>query len=247
MESVALDLWTRATILWRLRNDEPRRIETMNRIIRMWGRHAFGIARRVLHLELVVEGEPPREGRYLVVSNHQSSVDIATLFTVFDALNLKFVAMRQLSRGAPAVSAALRSGGFVFVGGRGRAADVAALTRFSQNLERWDGSAVIFPEGGRTQDGSLRRFASAGIRIIRRTARLPVLPVTIDGLWRAPTVRDARHLVGGRVTVRIGAPIPFDAGENSRELTDRIERTIREHLESIRAAPHSVEGVGPFG
>ncbi len=232
--ALSLEAWMRVILLWRGR-DEVGRIRTVNGLFQVWGRASFWVGRAILGLRVQVEGRVPDTGRYFIVSNHQSSIDVPMLISIFRGQNLKFVAMEELRYWKPAVSLALRVGGCAFVAKQSLGADLRALRRFGQELHRFDGSAVIFPEGKRTFDGSILPFTFAGTEAVRATARLPMLPVTIDGLWKARTLRGYRHIVGNRVTVRISEPVPFEETPRApRETYRRIEQEIRRNMDEIR-------------
>lgn len=238
--AVAFDLWVRVRILFPLRRREERRIAALNRAVRAWGISTFAVSRIGLGLRVRVQGTTPSSGRFLVLANHQSSVDIPALIATLRGLDLKFVAWEELRRGKPGVSVTLRHGGFAFVAKRRLGDDLAALRGFAVNLERHNGSPVLFPEGRRSDDGALRPFALAGAEIVRRTARLPILPVTLDGLHEARTIRTLHRAVGSRVTIRVSEPIPFDrTRRDPRDAFDRIEHEIRGNLEEIRARTRS--------
>lgn len=232
--SVSLDLWTRFMVLPFQRTPEQR-IAAINRLAHLWGRVSFWLSRTFLGLRVTVEGQAPASGRCFILSNHQSSLDIALLISIFKAQNLKFVAMEELKHGKPLVSLALRNGGFAIVAKRDRDADLAHLDDFGRNLERFDGSPIIFPEGQRTLDGEVLPFHLAGTEVIRRRACLPMVAVTIDGLWRARTIKEFDRIIGSHVTVRIGESIPNDEIEKApRETYARIEHRIRNDIEDIR-------------
>jgi len=236
--SVALDLWFRLVVLPRHRNDARSIAAATNRLVRLWGIVSFRICRVGLGLKVEVEGEPPPDGRVFVLSNHQSSMDIPALISLFRSHNLKFVAMEELRYGKPAVSIGLRNGGFVFVAKRNLGEDLAALREFAGGLESFEGSPLIFPEGRRTDDGSILPFHWAGSEIIRRTARLPLVPVTIDGLSEARTLKRYHLVVGARVTIRISPAISFEESERDPRATfQSIEETIRRNMDEIRSRP----------
>ncbi len=223
----ALDLWLRFWALLAYRRAETRRIRAFNRATRIWGDVLFGAARWALGLEVSVEGRIPASGRYLIVANHQSSLDVPFLLTTFRALNLKFVAMEQLRHGKPVISIVLRHGGFVCVGKKSIGEDLGALTRFAADLPRFDGSPVIFPAGGLERDQGARRFYLAGIEVLRRGSRLAILPVAIDGMSGSPTIGGYLRLAGARVTMRIGEPVSFEeAGRDPRATYGAIEEWI---------------------
>lgn len=240
VSAIVLDLWLRVGVLYRFRRDEARRIAGVNRIQKVWGAAIFRVARVFLGLRVRVEGSPPPSGRYLVVSNHQSSLDIPLLITTLRSLDLKFVAMEKLRSGHLVISAVLRHGGAAFVKKESYAEDLVELTRFGRDVERWNGSPLIFPEGGLARDGVLRPFRLAGIEAVRRAARLPLLPVTVEGLWPAPSIHEYWKVLGASVTVRIGEPIPCEAVDaDPRAAYDAIEEATRRNLAEIRAAAGS--------
>lgn len=233
--ALALDGWLRVFVLWRHRNDEKRRLDGVHRIQRLWGITIFGVARRFLKLHVAVDGTPPSVGRFLVVSNHQSSLDIPLLISTLRGLNLSFVAMEQLRHGHPVISPVLRHGGAVFVKKESLSEDFVALDRFGRDVAGYDASPLIFPEGGLARDGNLRPFRPAGIEVVRRTSRLPLLPVTVEGLWPAPSIHEYGRLMGARVTVRIGSPIPCEEVDaDPRGAYERIEAEMRKVIERIR-------------
>ena len=227
VSALTLDLWLRCFVLFAYRRDESKRLAAFNWATRVWGDVLFGAAAWAVSLDVKVEGNVPEAGRFLIVANHQSSLDIPFLITTLRAQNLKFVAMEQLRRGKPVISIVLRHGGSVCVGKQNVGEDLAALTRFAAELSRLDGSPVIFPAGGLERDQGARRFYLAGIEVLRRGARLPILPVAIDGLSKAPTTGSLLRLAGARVTMRIGEPIPFeDAGRDPRATYVALEKWI---------------------
>src|SRR5262245_17535471 len=120
-----------------------------NALIRFWARGTWALARGLMRLRLEARGDVP-EGRFLVVANHQSTVDILVLFHLFDGKNLKFLVKRDLLRSGSIVATALSQGGFGVVDfddGRGT---IARLLGFCRDLRSWEGTAVIFPEGARS-------------------------------------------------------------------------------------------------
>lgn len=230
----SLDLWVRWAVLPFRRTPEGR-VAAINRLARLWGIVTFGIPRFLLRFQVRVEGTPPASGRCFVVSNHQSSLDVPLLNSLFRGQNLKFVAMEELRYGKPGVSLALRNGGFALVKKEDLGADLSHLDEFGRNLERFEGSPAIFPEGKRTLDGEVLPFHLAGTEVIRRRARLPLVPVTIDGLWPARTIKELDRVIGARVTVRIHDPIPHDVVERDpRKVYADIEARIRTDIEEIR-------------
>lgn len=244
--AVAVDLWLRFWVLPVHGADSPTGIRLFNEAVRFWGRLLFRTARWATRLELSVAGRVPTEGRYIVVANHSSSLDIPLLITILSPLNLKFVAMERLRRWRPAISLVVRHGGFVLVGKRRPGQDLANLQRFGADLARTDGSAVIFPAGRLARGDPAPPFQFGGVEAVRRGSRLPLLPVAIAGLERAPSIGSYGRLARAQVRVRIFDPIPCEAadedpaavyGRIAHEIYRAVSEMAKDAAPLSRAAP----------
>jgi 1-acyl-sn-glycerol-3-phosphate acyltransferase len=172
------------------------------------GRPAYWVIRAclVVYLKLWhrlrIEGREhlPREGGVLIASNHQSFLDIP-LLAVAAPRHVAFVARSTLAS-SRVVAFLMRASDSVFV--RQNTADRAALEGMIAHLQ--DGDCVaVFPEGTRTNDGTLGDFRP-GAAVAARRAGVPVVPFAISGAFEAlPRGRLFPRPL--RITVRIGAPI----------------------------------------
>ena len=196
-----------------------------NALVRRWGAFTTWLTLHLLDARLDVCGRTP-PGRFIVVSNHQSTADVAILIATLSTLNCKFVAKRTLGWAIPMVSMALAHGGGALISRKASRRDVRELTRMAAALERWDGSAVVFAEGTRSRDGRLLPYRRAVARVIAEETGLPLLPVTIDGTHVASDLPSfAWRMTGARARVTIGEPIPVE----------RYRGRLGETLQEIRA------------
>jgi long-chain acyl-CoA synthetase len=87
-------------------------------------------------------------------------------------------------------------------------------------------SILVFPEGRRTQDGSLSPFR-AGVGMLAKNLALPVVPIRIDGLWelKMQARKFARH---GDVRVTVGDAFRFPADADAEWIASELERRMRE-------------------
>jgi long-chain acyl-CoA synthetase len=85
-------------------------------------------------------------------------------------------------------------------------------------------SVLIFPEGRRSEDGTIDRFRP-GIGMIASRLSVPVVPVRIDGLQHVlpPGWRMARP---GRVRVTFGKPLTL-VGDEYEALAGRVEEAVK--------------------
>ena len=214
-----------AWCIWLTRPGSLARVRRSNWLVRHWGATLCDLTMRVLRSELDLRGTVP-PGRYVVVSNHQSTADISILIWTLRGLNCKFVAKRMLGWGMPAVSVALAKAGGALISRHASRRDIARLRRMAQELEAWDGSAVLFAEGQRARDGRVLPYRLAAARIVAEESRLPLLPIAIDGTHVASDLPGfARWMPGARVVLTLGDPVPFE----------RWEGRFEETLEEIRA------------
>jgi 1-acyl-sn-glycerol-3-phosphate acyltransferase len=194
--------------LWLAPKGSKTRVRRANRVTRHWNVVLTELTLRVLGARLEVRGTIP-PGRFVVVSNHQSTADIAILPWALRSLNLKFVAKEELGRHIPTVSMALTHWGSALISREATRQDITRMKTMARELEYWDGSAVVFPEGTRSRDGRLLPYKAAAVRIVAQESGLPLLPVVIDGTHVAADLAGfALRMPGGRGTLTIGTPIP---------------------------------------
>ena len=121
-----------------------------------------------------------RKGRYVIVLNHQSRVDIVALY--FVPLNFRWVSKREVFR-IPFIGQFLLVHGDIPID-RGHAAE--AMEQMLREGKLWLSRGVsvsVFPEGTRSRDGEIHRF-KAGAFTLAKAAGVAVLPVVLDGTAR---------------------------------------------------------------
>jgi 1-acyl-sn-glycerol-3-phosphate acyltransferase len=197
--------------LWLTEKGSAARARRANLVTRHWHVVLTELTLTLLDSRLDVRGTVP-EGRYIVVSNHQSIADIAVIPWALRTLNVKFVAKDTLGRGIPTVSMALRHWGSALISRQGTRSDIACLKAMAGGLAYWDASVVVFPEGTRSRDGRLQPYKSGAVRVIANETQLSLLPIAIDGTHVAPDIAGfAAHIPKARGVVTIGTPVPYDA------------------------------------
>ncbi len=162
-------------------------------------------------------------------SNHLSFVDVPALFVALP-LPLLFLGKAELSR-VPFLGWYMSAMGMVFVDRSGKARSVRSIENVTRRLqEGW--SLVSFPEGTRSQDGSVRRFRTATFASALDTG-VPVVPVAIEGADRVLP----RSWIGarpGRIRIYVGEPISTK-GLSRADRTTIAERT-QQAVEALLAA-----------
>ena len=121
----------------------------------------------------------PATGGVLMVSNHQSLLDIP-LVAIACSRHVSFVARDSLAR-SRVLAYVMRECGAVLI--RRGTADRGALREMVEHLRLGD-CLCIFPEGTRTSDGRLQPF-HGGALLAARQAEVPIMPVGIRGTFDA--------------------------------------------------------------
>lgn len=145
-----------------------------SRVMRWWGRAFI----RLGGWTVATQGAEnlPREGAILV-TNHQSLVDIPLVLTAFDR-EVRFLAKRELGR-VPLFGRSMRAAGNLFVD-RDDPRDAVRVIREAGGAMRRGAMVIIFPEGTRSVDGSIGEFKPGAFFIARKTGA-PLVPVYIGG------------------------------------------------------------------
>lgn len=185
--------------------------------------HLTGTRLTVKGREKIERGKP-----YIVMSNHQSLLDVLALIGRIP-LQIRWIVKREL-RKIPVFGYALERMGHIYID-RGdhenayRGLDVAA--------ERIRGgtSVIIFPEGTRSRDGRLMRFKKGGAFLAIKSG-VSILPVTVNGGHFA-LPKGTMALMPGKMEIIVGDPIdPTKYGdEGLEELMDDVKSAIEKNLD----------------
>jgi 1-acyl-sn-glycerol-3-phosphate acyltransferase len=176
-----------------------------------------GVSVEVRGLEQLVRGKT-----YIFVANHQSIYDIPVVFSSLP-YQLRIIAKESLGR-FPFLGWHLRRTGHLLVDRRNP--DRSGILKRWRALVGQGLSLIIFPEGTRSQDGSVGIF-KAGSFLLAVEAQLPIVPLSIDGT--RSVMRKGRLMTcPGHATLVVHAPIEtagLDVGA-ARELASRVRGIV---------------------
>ena len=222
----SLLLFPVAVLVWALTAPFDRRLVVLHRFTCFWGSLYtwFNPAWPVS-----IDGrEHIQDGvAYVMVSNHQSLVDILVLFRLFR--HFKWVSKIENFR-IPLIGWNMRLNRYIPLV-RGKRESVVRMMEMCEATLRGGSSVMIFPEGTRSVDGRMRPFKSGAFELALRT-RAPILPIALDGTSRALPKRgyllQGRHPISVRVLEALD-PASF-AGESIDALTERVRALIAREL-----------------
>lgn len=168
-----------------------RRYQRFHRVQIEGARCVLAVASAFTGFRLIVEDTlskrlPPR---FMILSNHQSLADIPILAYVFSDHTVGFVAKRELRRGFPSVSIALRKGKHALISRKGEFNTARRELRKLARYSREGVCPVVFPEGTRSHSGRVGAFHTAAVRTILDEAEMPIVSVAVDGGYRIAGIR----------------------------------------------------------
>lgn len=173
-----------------------RDIENM-RIIRSLTRHV----KYFLGLRFEVSGweHLQTEGPYVIISNHQSSLDVLGMMEVLPD-RCSMIAKKELVY-AGTVGMVCWLGGIVFIN-RKKTSDAksvmaeAAKTMLDENIRLW-----VFPEGTRNQKGDLLPFKKGAFHLAVQ-AQAPIIPIVFSS-YSNFYLRKEKEFKSGTITLKI--------------------------------------------
>ncbi len=169
----------------------------------------------------------PREYPFLVCPNHQSYLDA---FLVTCLLPMRVA--RRFS--ALAYSDYIDGFWTGFLGRMIKTIPVDAdrnlrrALRLAAEALRRDLILMVFPEGERSIDGTLKVFRK-GPAILATTLGIPVVPAGIRGAYEA-WPRGSNRIRLHPIRIRFGAPLKPQPGESPEAFNDRLREAVRELL-----------------
>ena len=184
----------------------------------------------LLFIKVKVNGREniDRKTSYIFVANHPGAFDIFSIYGYLNH-NFKWLMKKELEK-IFMVGWACKCAGHVFVDDSSVAGIKETIAEAEQTLKHGM-SLVIFPEGSRSWDGKMIPF-KRGAFMLAGEFRLPVVPVTIDGSFKAMP-RFTYNMRPCTIKLTIHKPIyPGEKGFNTKQLMAQCRENISSALPS---------------
>ena len=157
---------------------------------------------------------------YVLCVNHQSHMDIPIVLAALP-FQFRFAAKKELFR-IPFLGWHLRRSGHVPIDRVNPRAAVKSIRDAASKI-RHGSPIVIFPEGGTSQDGSIKPFKGGGFMLASQSD-VDAVPIAITGSRKVLAPR-TYHVRGGPVEVFVGTPIASE-GLAPAALANKVREEI---------------------
>ncbi len=184
-----------AVVIWAVTAPFDRRLVVLHRFTCFWG-SLYSWLNPVWPVTVIGREKIRPEQTYVMIANHQSLLDILVLFRLF--AHFKWVSKIENFR-VPCIGWNMTLNRYIKL----RRGDRESVIQMMDACERTlaaGSSIMMFPEGTRSLDGRLRPFKPGAFQIAR-TARVPLLPIVLEGTGSALPKRG--FVLRGRHDIRI--------------------------------------------
>lgn len=125
-------------------------------------------------------------GRPMIfLANHQSLYDIPAMIWFLRKYHAKFISKIELTKGIPSISYNLRHGGAANIDRKDPRQSITEIARLGNNMKENKWSAIIFPEGTRSKNGTVKTFQSAGVAmLLKKCPEALIVPIAINNSWK---------------------------------------------------------------
>jgi 1-acyl-sn-glycerol-3-phosphate acyltransferase len=170
---------------------------------------------------------------YILVSNHQSLVDILVFYRL--KIHFKWVSKLELFK-VPVLGWVMKMNKYIQLK-RGTPKGVRRMMKDSENAIKEGNSLFIFPEGTRSTDGNLLPFKEGAFKLALKT-QTPLLPIVIDGSGKALPKKGFILKGYHKIKIKILDEIPFSDFRNwtSDYLKKKVKDLIDDELVRLRIA-----------
>jgi len=188
--------------------------------------HFVGCRIKFTGFEKIPDGRP-----LIIVSNHQSLLDIPPIIWGFRKFYPKFVSKESLAKNLPSVSYNLRHGKSALIDRKNKSQSIKEIIKLGRLIEASNEAACIFPEGTRSKTGHVNRFKSAGVETLLRSAPSAlIVPFAIKGHHQLISNGPFPLQFGTKITYKVLDPVE-PKGQSIEELVEQLQVSIKGALE----------------
>ncbi|WP_238881340.1 1-acyl-sn-glycerol-3-phosphate acyltransferase [Clostridium sp. YIM B02551] len=209
--------------LLKSRATEEELIKYRDKVIQNWA--AFTVKTLDLKIQVVGRENIPSEA-CVFIGNHQSLLDIPILLYGTQR-SVGFIAKKELLK-VPVIGYWMRLIHCVPIDRENVREAIKVINIGSDNLLNGNDMA-IFPEGTRAREGVMKDFKKGSMKLATK-AKAPIVPVTIDGSYKAYELNN--KFQSAEVKITFGEPIYTNnlTKEEEKDLHIRVQNVVKGNL-----------------
>ncbi len=165
----------------------------------------------------------------IFIANHQSMYDIPVMIWFLRKYHAKFISKVELAKGIPSISYNLRHGGAANIDRKDSRQSITEIAKLGTRMKENKWSAMIFPEGTRSKDGTVKAFQVGGVAtLLKKCPEALIVPIVIKNAWKM--VRYGSYPLNTFISMSWEVLPPIEPEKRP------LEEVVKEAEESIRAA-----------
>lgn len=170
---------------------------------------------------------------YVVVSNHQSLLDILVAFRIF--FPFKWVSKAEIFK-IPFIGWNMTLNRYIHLI-RGDRESIRLMLQDCNKALANGSSVFMFPEGTRSETGRLRPF-KPGAFLLAKENKVPILPIVINGTNKALPKHSLEFQGKHEIRVKILEEIPCETFEHmtDSDTADMVRSLIAENLDQAQSS-----------
>lgn len=163
----------------------------------------------------------------VLVSNHQSALDILVAFTLF--FPFKWVSKIEMFR-VPLLGWNMRLNRYISLV-RGDKESGKKMLADCENALHQGCSVYLFPEGTRSQTGEMKAF-KPGAFLLAHTMKVPIIPIAIQGTQDALPKKSLGFHGHHPITIEVLDAIPYEsfAALSVEETAEKVKAVLTENF-----------------
>ena len=221
-----------AVIIWLFTFPFDKRLVLLHQFTSFWAAYFLWV---VPAWSVKTEGRKKidKNKAYIVVSNHQSQLDILVAFKLF--FHFKWVSKAEVYK-IPIVGWVMMLNRYIKLK-RGDKASIKKMYQHCQESIEQGSSIFIFPEGTRSKTGILRPFKNGAFNLAQKL-KVPILPVVINGTKKALPKHSIKFHGSHKITIKVLDEIPYEdykdlpTADFAEQVRSLIGNEVEEHVKS---------------
>jgi 1-acyl-sn-glycerol-3-phosphate acyltransferase len=220
-----------ACVIWIITLPFDKKLIILHQFSSFWG-HSYIWLNPLWLFKMTGRKNIKRGKTYVIISNHQSMLDIVVLYGLFR--HYKWVSKKE-NFSIPIIGWLMRLNRYIEINRGSTGSYVSMMKKINSTLK--SGSSILmFPEGTRQPGGGIGPFRDGAFRMALEN-QVGLIPVIIEGT--ASAIPKGKIILPGRrkITAKILNEIPYEnfKGKTPGELSNEVRDMMQKEYNILRA------------